>query len=388
METARSQETHEIVRVTSCPESATPRRSESRRLWRWLVLGTVVGIGLLGVSTFLMVGPLRSGWTRAATDRDSTPELAHRPTGNPVVVCLGTADVRGGVVTLMPTVSGRVIEVKVEDNADVSAGTVLLRLDDRIAVTQLREAEAALEAAEAHHAETSKGPQQHEYQLEQQKAALAAVQHDLAAAALAATHKKKLADVNQLSKEEAEAAAQLEKKLRALEKAETARLEALNKRDPANEVAQAAAEVRAKTAMRDRARDALGEFTLRAPSAGRVLRVLANPGDLVGPAGNRGAILFCPAGPRVVRAEVEQEYAGRVAVGQQARIEDAARSGGPTWTGRVVRIADWFTHRRIVTPDQVPVQEVRTLECLVELDANQPPLRIGQRVRVRLYGEP
>ena len=126
---------------------------------------------------------------------------------------------------------------------------------------------------------------------------------------------------------------------------------------------------------------------LKAPSAGQVLRVLASPGDLVGPGSTHGALLFCPVGPRVVRAEVEQEYAGRVAIGQQATIEDAARGDGPAWNGKVVRIADWFTNRRIVTPDQIPVQEVRTLECLVELDENQPPLRIGQRVRVRLYGE-
>jgi hypothetical protein len=31
--------------------------------------------------------------------------------------------------------------------------------------------------------------------------------------------------------------------------------------------------------------------------------------------------------------------------------------------------------------------DVRTLECIITLDPNQPPLRIGQRVRVRIQKE-
>ena len=73
--------------------------------------------------------------------------------GTPTAAALGTVDVRGGVVTLLPTVSGRVLAVHVEDNADVKAGEVLMQLDARAAQTQLREAEAALEAAEAQRSE-------------------------------------------------------------------------------------------------------------------------------------------------------------------------------------------------------------------------------------------
>lgn len=384
MESTRPHETRDVVRVTACPD--VPARTAPTLAWSRLLVATSLGGVLLVASAFVVAGPMRSGWTSAASDNAST-HLGPRPSGTPTVVCLGTADVRGGVVRLLPTVSGRVLAVHVDDNADVSAGQILLTLDDRQARNQLREAEAALQAAESQRHEARKGPDQHKLLVTQQKAAVAAVRHELAAARLAAVHKKKLMEAKQLSQEEADAAVEVEQKLKSLEQVETAKLEALELRDPLQELARAEAEVRAKTAMRDRARDALGEYALKAPAAGRVLRVLANPGDLVGPGQMSEALLFCPAGPRVVRAEVEQEYAGRVAIGQQAVIEDAARSGGPNWNGKVVRIADWFTQRRIVTPDQIPVQEVRTLECLVELDPNQPPLRIGQRVRVRLYGQ-
>jgi hypothetical protein len=118
-----------------------------------------------------------------------------------------------------------------------------------------------------------------------------------------------------------------------------------------------------------------------------ILRVQVHQGEVLGPQPREPALLFCPSGPRVVRAEVEQEYAARVLIGQEAIIEDAARSSGPTWKGHVVRVADWFAHRRTLLPDTLPVQEVRTLECMVELEPGQPPLRIGQRVRVKLSPE-
>ena len=68
-----------------------------------------------------------------------------------------------------------------------------------------------------------------------------------------------------------------------------------------------------------------------------------------------------------------------------ATIEDDTRAG-TTWKGKVVHISDWFTQRRSILMEPLQVNDVRTLECLIELvePHPQPPLRIGQRVRVRL----
>jgi hypothetical protein len=43
--------------------------------------------------------------------------------------------------------------------------------------------------------------------------------------------------------------------------------------------------------------------------------------------------------------------------------------------------------RRTILPDASPFYDVRTLECVIELESGQPPLRIGQRVRVTLLGD-
>lgn len=87
----------------------------------------------------------------------------------------------------------------------------------------------------------------------------------------------------------------------------------------------------------------------------------------------------------MIRAEVDQEFAGRVAVGQRAEIEDDTSRAGPKWHGRVVRVADWFAQRRTVFPDAPSAQDVRTLQCVIEVESGTPPLRIGQRVRVKLF---
>src|SRR5438105_2776700 len=144
--------------------------------WRPLLLWLPVLVLLIGSTV---------GATRALRSRDSNADSPdnHKDT-SPVVVCLGMADFEGGTLSLHPTVPGRVVEVAVAENEVVRKGTVLLRLDDEAARAQADEAEAALQAAEARLAEARKAPRQHQLLLDQQKAGVAAVEHELAAARL------------------------------------------------------------------------------------------------------------------------------------------------------------------------------------------------------------
>jgi hypothetical protein len=113
--------------------------------------------------------------------------------------------------------------------------------------------------------------------------------------------------------------------------------------------------------------------------------MLVSEGEVLGPNPRQPAVLFCPSGPRIIRAEVEQEYARFVANGQKATIQDDSTGTG-TWHGRVKRLSDWYTQPRPNLPETLPLNDVRTLEAIIELDPNQPPLRIGQRVRVKMEG--
>jgi hypothetical protein len=105
-------------------------------------------------------------------------------------------------------------------------------------------------------------------------------------------------------------------------------------------------------------------------------------GETLGPQPRTPAIEFYPTEkPLIVRAEVEQEFAGHVTVGKPARIEDDTRAG-KSWKGKVIRVSDWYTHRRSVHLEPLNYNDVRTLECIVSIDPGQSHLRIGQRVRV------
>ena len=68
---------------------------------------------------------------------------------------------------------------------------------------------------------------------------------------------------------------------------------------------------------------------------------------------------------------MEQEFAGRVAVGQTATIQDDTTTT-TTWHGKVIRVSDWYTQRRTILPEPIQLHDIRTLECIVELDAGHP----------------
>src|SRR5262249_31358743 len=155
-----------------------------------------------------------------------------------------------------------------------------------------------------------KRPRQHELLLAQQKAVLAAAGHELSAARLMALRKEELATKDLLNRKEADAASEQVKKLESSIQAEQGKLDTILLRDPAQEVRRAGANVRAKKAALDRARHALNEHTVRAPTDGMVLRVLTSAGETLGLQHRQPALLFASDKQRIVRAEVEQEFAG------------------------------------------------------------------------------
>jgi multidrug resistance efflux pump len=343
------------------------------RWWIWgtgavLLAGTLVGSRLVN-------NPSRADETPAAAS-----ESAHLGKG---VVCFGYVDMEHGITELHPLVPGRVTRVEVREDQAVQAGTVLLRLDDYQAQRRVREAEADLAAAQEQLGQALKGPEQHEARLAQQRAGLRAVQHRLKGGRHLLTRKRDLVDKKLLNPIEAEAAEALVQELEALERVEIGKLTELELNDPSAGVRSAKASVAARQARLEQSRKAVEECCLKAPVDGTILRMSVNPGDVLGPQPKQPAVLFCARGRRVIRAEVEQEFAGRVAVGQTALIQDDA-SGGPTWPGRVLRLSDWYTQRRSILPEPAQFHDVRTLECLIAIDAEKAPLRIGQRVRVTL----
>lgn len=355
------------------------------KLWKSpLFLGVLAGIVLLtaSVAGSRLAPSASEGGTPSARAAVPNSDRDVSSSGNRRAVCIGYVDVETGVTPLYPLQPGRVDKVLVKENEEVKAGVALLRIDRRAAEAMLRQAEAALDAAKVQLEQAGTRTRQQELREAQQELAVAALQHKLEAAEALLARREELQSI-QSSAREIEAARAQVAELMSIRDAEKAKLEELRLNKPKWDMRRADADVRAREAQRDQAKLAVEECDLRAPVDGTVLRVLASQGETLGSQPRQPAMLFCPQGPRIVRAEVEQEFARRVAVGQKATIQDDTISG-ERWTGRVSRLSDWYTQRRSIIAEPLQYNDVRTMECIVTVDPKQPPLRIGQRVRVVL----
>jgi multidrug resistance efflux pump len=366
-----------MLRLKGLLMTSTPPHS---RLW-------VVGVVLLAIATI--------GANYFLYFRERTPnggEITSVPDEPPVgvdsVVCFGHVDVEYGVQSLYPLQPGRVDQVLVHDGENVKANAELLRMDDGQAKHLLQAAEADLKAALAQREQARAGVDQHRAKVAQQAEAVEVAEARASAARSALKRKKKLFENNQLPQEDVDAAADQVKEAEAGLRAEQEKKRELLTVDPQLDFDRAEANVQAKEARRDQAQQALKECSLRAPADGEVLRVLVGPGDVLGPQPRQPAVLFCPNRARLIRAEVSQEFASRVHVGQPASIQDDTNPSSETWHGKVIRVSNWYTQRRSIMQEPLQVNDVRTLECIIAIeDPNANSLRIGQRMRI-VIGSP
>jgi multidrug resistance efflux pump len=360
-------------------------RRSIRRVFRTLGLLVVTAMAL-----FLACQHILSPFLHSA---EAAAEPIVPPAEDPrkIVVCFGYADLEGGIVALHPSQPGRVDEILIGENDMVPAGAELLRLDDRAARLRVEEASAVLDEATARLAKAEKAPEEHRLKVKNQQAALETARYRLAAAQHTLVGRQERLKGEAIGRfrddpttvELVASTAERVKEFEEVAQSEQYKLATLELQDPATELKLARTEVATMRARWRQAEQQLGEMTLRAPAAGRVLRILAAPGELISVAPKKIAIQFCPDRPRIVRAEVDQAFARRVEVGQPAVVEDDA-SADVYWRGHVMRLSDWYTQRREIAEEQLQLKDVRTLECLIVLDPGQPPLRIGQRVRVTI----
>jgi multidrug resistance efflux pump len=245
------------------------------------------------------------------------------------------------------------------------------------------EAQAALDAAKLRLDQARKMPEQHRSRISQQQDAVEAMRRRRDAAQHQFDRQKELAkkqlvDANDLTVSEDKV-----REVQAMLRGEEKRLDELKKQDPLDDERRSEKDVAMMQARLDQARFALGDCILKAPRRGTVLRVLVGPGDVLSSQPKQPAVQFAIEGPQVVRANVEQEFIGRVETGQTALITDETDSGA-VWRGKVERVSNWITQRRSVLQEPFEFNDVRTVETLITLEPSQPPLRIGQRVRVRI----
>jgi len=349
----------------------------NRFLWLVMLLllvGTAVGAGWAFQNG---AGPFGKG-AHAAKGADEPP-------APPLVVALGLVDGEPTVSKPAPLVQGRVIEV-IAEGTEVKKGEMLLKLESGLQEATVNEAKAALADAQEKSKQAEDLPKQHELKKEQQQKAIAAAEADRKATELDQEFKLKQAKEGiNIDKLVLEAIRERYKQLDAKLAFEKSKLEELKLFKPQSEINRALADVHAKEAQLAKANWTLEQCTLLAPSDGLVLRVSISPGEtlVAGIPGQAPPIQFLPKGQKIIRAEVLQEWASLVRIGQEVEIEDDTYQG-PVWKGKVKSLSNWFAPKRNRIIEPFMINDVLTLECIIEVIDESPPLRIGQRVRVKI----
>jgi HlyD family secretion protein len=162
--------------------------------------------------------------------------------------------------------------------------------------------------------------------------------------------------------------------------AKRARLKGLSSVRPAD-VAVAEAQLSAAMADVDAARAKLANQYVRAPSAGRVLRIHAYPGQAIGAA---GLLSFGQTDEMFVDAEIMEQDIARARIGQSARI--TGDSLASPVTGKVERIGLLVGTREVFEMDPTAFADSRIVHVLVRVNDPAAVERlVNARVTVKIW---
>ena len=371
-------------RLHPSPPADWDNGRRSRRT-RWLV---ALGFTLLAASAIGTGVALRSH----AHD-GKTPETPP-PADVAVAYGFGHVDVEERVIeSLYPRLldgPNKVEKVLVHENDLVKKGDPILRLESRQAHFAVQRAEVDLKDAELRLAQAKAAIPQHESMIKAKEKDVEAYKEGLNRARLMFKEAERMyaasKEARLISKEKVDIAEAAVKEADKKVEAAQAEVEVLKEKRESLKIAvdRAREDVAAKKIQLNQAKYAEEQCELKAPMDGKVLRLLVTEGQLLGPQPSGPLLYFCPDTPRIIRAEIDQEFAGLVQPGQPVTITDDATLAASI-RGKVKRTSDWFAPKRSPLMEPRQLNDVRTLECIVEVDpARSKELRIGQRVRVKI----
>lgn len=364
---------------------------------------------LLGVA--VVVGSLLGARALTAghgTDAKSANPAASPPAkvGGPIV--LGTVDSKRPPVPYgLPPVmqSGTVAALFVEDSQEVKKDDKLYEFDTTIQKRDVERAKVAVLQARNEIAKAKEGEKQHAKKIAAMEQTVKAAKDKVTSAAelyrlLKANIEHGLKNTNPALTSD-----QLKEKLgnnadifkvnidyvdalNAQSRFE-AELEILKAADVTLLVKQAEIALQQAEAEEAKAQSVVDLCTVRAKTDGVVEQVKISEGSTLGVSTRDPALWIIPAGPRVVRGEVEADFAHRVnkeLIGKEVTILDHS-DPKLTYTGVVKRIGGTFLPKR--SADSPFSTDTKVIEVVVEVpdlpaDDKRPPLRVGQRVRVNL----
>ena len=309
------------------------------------------------------------------------------PPFTPTVQQTNNAFVKGQTTIISPQVSGYVTEVAVQDFANVKAGDLLIKIDDRTFQQQLEQAQANNEVAITNRSSNDQDTQSSQAQIEARKADLYSAKINVESAREDVNRYQGLDAIGAVSKAEvAHIKAQLAQAQAGVQQAE-ANLQAAqeNREKTSGSRSSLDANIKNAEAGIKQAQINLDNTIITAPESGQLSQVSVKEGQYVS-AGTQ-LMYIVPKGIWII-ANFKETQIASMAVGEPATIHVDAL-GGAKFTGRVSNIspatgsefsaaaANPATGNYIKIAQRIPVR--------IDLDQNQPELarlRPGMSVSV------
>jgi len=350
----------------SSPAGWSPKKKS------YLNLALLIGLIILGIALILYAWKL--------------------PPFTPVVKQTNNAFVKGQTTVISPQVSGYVTEVAVEDFANVQAGDLLVKIDDRTFQQQLEQAEANIEVAVTNRSSNAQDTQTSQAQIEARAADLYSAKVSVDSAVEDVNRYQGLDAIGAVSKAEvAHTKAALAQAQAGVQQAQ-ANLQAAreNRKKTSSSRSSLDANIKNAEAAAKQAKISLDNTIIKAPESGQLSQVSVKVGQYV----NAGTQLMyiVPKGVWII-ANFKETQVANIAIGEPASIRVDALDGAK-FNGHVSSIspatgsefsagaANPATGNYIKIAQRIPVR--------IDLEQNQPELaklRPGMSVSVEVDTE-
>jgi HlyD family secretion protein len=263
------------------------------------------------------------------------------------VVATGTLEVVE--IDVAPMVTGRVVQMLVDDGDSVRAGDILAVLTQPSSQPEIAERQAQVEASRAGLSEAEKGARAAE--INRAAAELRAAESEVTRTAADAERARRLARTGTIPLQQRDAAEAAAKQAAARRDAARQSLVLLQQGNRPERIAAARAQVAGAQASLSAVKAVVGDLTLTAPVAGVVLSRNAQPGEIV--TAGQSAVTLGEVRRPWVRVYVNAKEIPNIAMGSVAR---AVLDGLPdrSFTGHVVAINSKaeFTPRVALTEEE------------------------------------
>jgi HlyD family secretion protein len=276
---------------------------------------------------------------------------------------------------------GRIADVLVKANDEVLAGELLLRLDDEEALARLAAADAQVALRKRARNDQSTAAS------ERRKAEDTVADSERTVADAQSALDKVAADRRMGRASQADLDAARSGLSRAQDQLRE-RQDALAKLKPSDQALPSRLEGELNVARAEwtLAKAALEKTRIRAPVDGTVLQLDAKKGELALPSSEPALLVLGDVSALRVRAELDEQYLGRLRVGQRVVVR-AAAFRGREFDGKVSAVARIVGPGRINARGPRKLSDVDVLEAVVDL-SDPGPLVVGEQVDVYFSPEP